>query len=116
MYRGPFAQTWAAESDEGLVLWRGRTSDAFAAGGTAEVLIDVFEPGVAGWRRRTSTHRQRHWPAAAIAEAARDAGLRVLAVRGQHHGARLEERLDEAIHPKAVFVACRDDRAREGVP
>lgn len=116
MYRGAFAQTWAAESDDALVLWRGGASETFAAGGTAEVVIDVFEPGVAGWRRRTSTHRQRHWPATAISEAAAAAGLRVLAVRGQHHGARLEERLDEAVHPKAVFVACRDDRAREGVP
>ena len=116
MYRGAFAQTWVAESDEGLVLWRGGTSDGFAAGGTAEVVIDVFEPGVAGWRRRTSTHRQRHWPVPAVSEAAAAAGLRVLAVRGQHHGARLDERLDEAVHPKAIFVACRDGRAREGVP
>jgi len=40
----------------------------------------------------------------------------VLAVRGQHHGARLEPRLDEDLHPKAVFLACRDDRPGKEVP
>ena len=115
MYRKAFAQTWAAESDDGLVLWRGGASDAFAPGGLARVVIDVFEPAAGGWTRTTSSHRQRHWPAAAVAATARAAGLRILALRGQHHGVRLERRLDESVHPKAVFVACRDDRPREGV-
>ena len=116
MYRGAFARTWAVERDEALVLWRGSESEAFAPGGRAHAVIDVFEPGPGGWRRSTSHHHQRHWPAAAVADLARAAGRSVLAVRGQHRGARLELELDEDVHPKAVFVACRDDRPREEVP
>ena len=116
MYRGAFARTWAVEDDEALVLWRGSESEGFAAGDPAHAVIDVFEPGPGGWRRSTSHHRQRHWPAAVVADTARAAGLSMLAVRGQRHGARLEAALDEDAHPKAVFLACRDDRPREEVP
>jgi hypothetical protein len=36
--------------------------------------------------------------------------LRILAPLGQHTGAVLEPDLDELVHSKAVYVACRDDR------
>ena len=107
MYRGAFSTTWAVEDEEALVLWRGDTS--------GNVVIDVFESAPdGGWLRTTSSHRQRHWPAALIASTAEAAGLHVMAVRGQHEGARLTDELDETCHPKAVFLACRDDREHEG--
>ena len=116
MYRGAFAQTWAVEEDGArLVLWRGGASEDFAVGGAAGAVIDVFELAPGGWRRSTSRHEQRHWPAARIVTIAAAAGLDVVSVIGQHKGARLDPELDEELHPKAVFVACRDDRAREEV-
>jgi ubiquinone/menaquinone biosynthesis C-methylase UbiE len=116
MYRDAFSRTWAVEEEARLMLWRGGASERFAAGGRAHAVIDLFEPGPAGWRRSTSRHEQRHWPAETVAEAARAAGLAVLAVRGQRSGARLERGLDEDRHPKAVFLACRDDRPGKEVP
>ncbi len=55
-------------------------------------------------------HRQRHWPADEVCSSAVDAGLCVLAIRGQHRGAVLDDGVDELVHTKVVFVACRDDR------
>lgn len=115
MYRGAFARTWAVEEEARLVLWRGGASEDFAAGGRAHAMIDVFEPECGAWRRSTSRHEQRHWRATTIREAAGDAGLIVLAMRGQRHGAQLERVLDEDEHPKALFLACRDDRPGEEV-
>jgi ubiquinone/menaquinone biosynthesis C-methylase UbiE len=110
MYRVAFARTWAVEDERRLVLWRGGTGEAFAPGDVACARIDIFELGVSGWTRTESRHDQRHWPAAAVAEAAHAAGLAVVCVRGQLRGARLERELDEEVHPKALFLACRDDR------
>jgi ubiquinone/menaquinone biosynthesis C-methylase UbiE len=116
MYRSAFAQTWAVEEDgERLVLWRGRTPEDFAAGGLAAAVIDVFESGDGGWTRSSSRHEQRHWPAAGMAALADAARLRVVSLVGQRRGAHLEPDLDEELHPKAVFIACRDDRPREEV-
>ena len=116
MYRSAFAQTWAVEEDgERLVLWRGRTPEDFAAGGLAAAVIDVFESRRGGWTRSSSRHEQRHWPAAGMAALAASARLRVVSLIGQRTGARLEPDLDEELHPKAVFIACRDDRPREEV-
>jgi hypothetical protein len=41
---------------------------------------------------------------------ARRAGLQILAVHGQHHGAVLEPELDELVHSKAVYVAAHAER------
>ena len=116
MYRGAFARTWAVEDERRLVLWRGAAGPDFAPGEAASAQVDIFELGAVGWTRTESRHHQRHWPAASIVMVARAAGLTVTAVRGQRSGARLEPELDEETHPKALFLACRDDRAsRKGV-
>ena len=116
MYRRDFARTWAVEDDgQRLVLWRGRASDDFASGGIAVAVIDVFEHGSGGWLRTTSRHEQRHWPATTIASAAEAAGLELASVLGQRSGARLEQTLDEELHPKAVFLARRQLRSGEEV-
>ena len=94
-----------------LLAWRGETARALEPGGPAQATVEVFAPAAGGlWERRSSVHRQRHWPLAHVHELARRAGLRILAVHGQHPGAVLEPELDELAHSKAVYLACRDDR------
>jgi hypothetical protein len=110
MYRTAFASDWVSEDDDRLVSWRGGADPSFVPGDTARATIDVFARRGERWERTTSRHVQRHWPAATIRAAASAAGLRVLAAVGQHRGAVLDSRLDELVHTKAVFVACRDDR------
>jgi SAM-dependent methyltransferase len=115
MYRDAFARTWTIETPERFIAWRGQVVDAVEAGGMAEARIDVFERLGGTCRARVSSvHRQRHWAPAVIVELASRAGLRMLDVLGQHRGARIERRLDERVHTKAVFVACRDDRRAAG--
>ena len=110
MYGGAFASTWVVETDERFIVWRGLVAGAFDPGACADAMIDVFEGAGECRRHARSLHRQRHWPAEAIGRCAGDAGLRILAVHGQHRGAVLEPELDEAIHTKALFVARREER------
>jgi SAM-dependent methyltransferase len=115
MYRGDFSSQWAIERDGLFMIWRGRAAPDLEPGDRAEATIDLFRP-IDGdgdrdcWHHARSVHRQRHWPADRVRGSASSAGLRILAVHGQHRGARLEPRLDESEHRKAVFVACREDR------
>jgi SAM-dependent methyltransferase len=116
MYRTGFAETRAHAGDTSFLVWRGGASASFAPGDPAEAIVDVFAlAGGDRWTHARSHHRQRHWPAAELCALAREAGLRILAVHGQHRGARIEPRLDEDVHPKAVFITCRDEGEREGV-
>jgi SAM-dependent methyltransferase len=111
MYRSAFASDRTTDRDGVFLAWRGETATALEAGGPAQATVEVFAPTGAGlWERRSSVHRQRHWPRAHVDELARRAGLRIVAVHGQHPGAVLEPDLDELVHSKAVYLACRDDR------
>ncbi len=111
MYRSAFASDRTTDRDGVLLAWRGETARALEPGGPAQATVEVFAPAAGGlWERRSSVHRQRHWPLAHVHELARRAGLRILAVHGQHPGAVLEPELDELAHSKAVYLACRDDR------
>jgi SAM-dependent methyltransferase len=111
MYRSAFASDMTADRDGVFLAWRGETPTGLEAGGGAQATVEVFAPARDGlWERRSSVHRQRHWPPAHVRELARRAGLRILAVHGQHPGAVLEPELDELVHSKAVYLACRDDR------
>jgi SAM-dependent methyltransferase len=111
MYRSAFASDRTTDRDGVFLAWRGETARALEPGGPAQATVEVFAPTPGGlWTRRSSVHRQRHWPPAQIRERAARAGLRVLAVHGQHPGAVIEPELDELAHSKAVFLACRDDR------
>jgi SAM-dependent methyltransferase len=111
MYRSAFASDRTTDRDGVFLAWRGETPAALEAGGPAQATVEVFAPVRDGlWERRSSVHRQRHWPPAYVRELARRAGLRILAVLGQHPGAVLEPELDELLHSKAVYLACRDDR------
>lgn len=111
MYRTSFASDWVIDAPAAFIAWHGQSDSSFAPGAVTAARIDVFVPAEdGGWDRRSSLHRQRHWPADVIGDAASRAGLRVLAVRGQHRGAVIDDTLDETLHTKVVFVACRDDR------
>jgi SAM-dependent methyltransferase len=115
MYRTSFAGDRLMERDGLFLAWRGETSAELAAGGPATVTVELFSPAPDGlWQRASSVHRQRHWPREAVRAAAVRAGLRILAVHGQHPGAVIDAVLDESVHTKAVYLACRDDRRRAG--
>jgi SAM-dependent methyltransferase len=113
MYRTAFASDWVCERDGFFIAWQGAATGKFAPAAIAEATVDVFTLGRGReWKRRRSTHRQRHWSVAAIAEIAARAGLQLVEVRGQHRGARLDQSVDEELHTKIVFVARRDDHHR----
>jgi len=119
MYRSEFATDRMTDRDGHFLAWRGETAAELAAGGPAQATVEVFTPAGDGlWQRRSSVHRQRHWPHDDVRTIAGRAGLRVLAVHGQHPGAVLDPALDELVHSKAVYLACRDDRpaGKEVVP
>ena len=95
--------------DERVVCWRGGLAELAQPGEQAEVVIDLFtHEGDGVWRRSVSRQRHRHHPVEEILRLARGAGLAVAAVLGQRPGAVLDERLDEQVHGKAVFVMRRE--------
>jgi SAM-dependent methyltransferase len=115
MYRTSFAGDRLLERDGVFLAWRGDTSAQLPAGGPASVTVELFSPARDGlWARTSSVHRQRHWPPEAVRAAAGRAGLRILAVHGQHPGAVIDAFLDETVHTKAVYLACRDDQRGTG--
>jgi SAM-dependent methyltransferase len=106
-YRASFARDHTTDRGGVFVAWRGETAPSLEPGGPAQATVDVFAPAGGGlWERRSSVHRQRHWPEPVVRAVARRAGLRILAVHGQHVGAVLEPELDELVHCKAVYVAA----------
>jgi SAM-dependent methyltransferase len=114
-YRASFARDHTTDRDGVFLAWRGETAPALEPGGPAQATVDVFAPAGGGlWQRRSSVHRQRHWPESVVRAVTARAGLEILAIHGQHHGAVLEPELDELVHNKAVYLACRDDRPTGG--
>jgi SAM-dependent methyltransferase len=105
--RSSFSSDWVADRGEWFLTWQGKGSADIAASGIAEARVDAFRHRGATWSRSISWHRQRHWPTAVVVHIAREAGLEVLEVLGQHRGARLEPDLDEQEHIKALFIARR---------
>jgi SAM-dependent methyltransferase len=106
-YRSAFASDWVAESEGTFVAWKGLGTPDAEPGSLTAAQVDVFSRTGGCWDRRTGLHRQRHWPAAAVAGAARTAGLDVLAVHGQRRGAVIDPVADESAHSKMVFVGTR---------
>jgi SAM-dependent methyltransferase len=112
VFRSSYSTDWVADRGEWFLAWHGMATDDLVAGGAVEASVDAFRRRGASWTRSTSRHRQRHWPVADVARIAEDSGLQVLAVLGQHRGARLEPSVDESSHIKALFVARARDRRR----
>jgi SAM-dependent methyltransferase len=110
-YRGQFARDAAIDDGDVFFAWRGDEGNLQANSGvTVEVTLEVFSDLGGGiWERRSSVHRQRHWSCDTVRLLAREAGLQVLAVYGQRSGGRVDEALDELVHPKGIYVARRQE-------
>jgi SAM-dependent methyltransferase len=93
-----------AGDDRRVVLWRAPEHH----GSEVEVLVDVFTERPDGlYERARLRQRHRRHAVGALRELAAQAGLTVLAVRGQQAGGVLCPDLDEARHRKALFVLTR---------
>ncbi len=105
-YRTGFASTSCHEANGRFFALVGHAAPDLAPGGVAPMTIEIFDRGDgACWRRHTSRHEQRHHPPRRVRDALEAAGLQCLAVLGQYPDGRLEPRLDEGRHTKAVFIA-----------
>jgi ubiquinone/menaquinone biosynthesis C-methylase UbiE len=113
-YRSSFALDFALEGPDSFLVWRGQADrEAFAPGEVAEAAIEIFEEEPDGrWRRVTSRHVQRHHPREELEAAIEEAGLELVAVRGQARGGLLELEADELLHPKLVYLARKPARRR----
>lgn len=91
-----------------LVAWQGGPATLSAPGGLGEVVLDVFER-IEGelWRHSAVRQPHRHYPLAEIPELLDQAGMRLVATRGQRPGAVLDEVVDEQVHTKIVVLAAR---------
>lgn len=101
-YETAFATQFVRESETAFFAWRGHGCDDR---GIAQATIDVFAREEDEWRRTISHHVQRHHSREAIETALDAAGLRILEVRGQLPGGRLERGPDEHRHTKIVYLA-----------
>lgn len=94
-----------------MVLWHGAPARLQRPGGRAVVAIDVLtEAGDGLWRRTSASWGHWHHPLDGIPGLAAATGLEVVAVRGQRVGGRLEPRVDERRHTKALFLLRARDR------
>jgi len=111
-YRTAFATCDVFEADDHVFAWRGLASGDAQPGELAALQVDVFAPSPddpALWRRTTSTHRERHYPAEAIERLAAEAGLEIVDRRGQSPGVVLHPEIDEQRHGKALFLARKEE-------
>ena len=107
-YRLLYAQTVVRESDDAFLCWRGRGAEEAGFPRRASATIEIFaRERSASWRRARSEHRQRHWDRVEVAAACEDAGLRMVAVRGQRPGADIDDHVDDDVHTKVVYVVAR---------
>jgi SAM-dependent methyltransferase len=105
-YRGYFARPAVVETSSHVLVWQGRATADFAAGGIAEATLDAFALG--GGSHVRADHAQRHYPPAEVDEALEEAGLELVARRGQDLSGVLRPEVDEARDTKVVYLAqCR---------
>lgn len=97
---------FVAEDEEYRVEWRGSDRRDLPVGGRLRVEVDVISRSNGRERRRT-TLTERHYPVAEFSQHLAAAGLEAVQVLGQSPGVRLEPRVDELRHHKALFVARR---------
>ena len=107
-YRSLFSTDSSYDAEGWFFVWRGCSSPDVEPGACAEATIEAFEPCEDGsWRRMTSRHVQRHFPAALVTDLLEQAGLRELAVYGQSPDGRIDDHVDELRHTKRIHVASR---------
>jgi SAM-dependent methyltransferase len=107
-FRHGYSQTAALDSCGSFFCMRGEADPEMPPGGRAHVTIEVFSPEGDLWRRTQSHHVHCHHPRDAVERAAADAGLAVVAVRGQSPGVRISPEPDEELHSKTVYVLRRE--------
>ncbi|HEX2233887.1 MAG TPA: class I SAM-dependent methyltransferase [Thermoleophilaceae bacterium] len=107
LYRTIYARERRRDLGHASLLWRGRTPTDFRPGGLASATVEVVNGGGPGRARRLSRHVQRHYTEAEVGRALERAGLRLVAVYGQHDDGQLAQPLDEDDHTKAVHVVTR---------
>jgi SAM-dependent methyltransferase len=115
-----FDDTYVIEEPDVFLCWHGHGLEPALPGRPGSATVEIFETSDgSAWERSRSEHRQRHWSREDVVDALAQAGLALLAVRGQLTGARLEPTADESRHNKIVYVAGRTaqreaDRTRQG--
>lgn len=106
-YRAFFAAPAVVETGSHVLVWQGRATADFAPGEIAEATFDAF--ALDGGRSPVrAVHAQRHYPADAVDEALAEAGLELVARRGQDLAGVLSTDVDETRDTKVIHVArCR---------
>jgi SAM-dependent methyltransferase len=106
-YDSDYTGAQVVQTDDVFMCWRGEGLDEGPGGDRrACATIEIFRRTRDGlWDREQSVHRQRHRSRTEVERALREAGLRCVAVLGQRTGAVLEDRLDERVHTKVLYVA-----------
>lgn len=102
-YRSFFAGPAVVETGSHLLVWQGRATAGFAPGEIAEATFDAFALD-GGAPPARAVHAQRHYPAATVDDALAEAGLELVARRGQDFAGVLSD-LDETHHTKVIYVA-----------
>ena len=106
-YRTFFAETEIVETGGRRLVWRGQAATDAPPGSICESRFEVETAGAAAELVETHLHRQRHFPEAEVLALLAGAGLECLDVFGHGFDAVLKQPLDELVHTKAVYMACR---------
>ncbi|WP_082166719.1 bifunctional 2-polyprenyl-6-hydroxyphenol methylase/3-demethylubiquinol 3-O-methyltransferase UbiG [Nocardiopsis sp. RV163] len=98
-------------SDDGFIAFLPLAPTGFVPGASIDLEAHSFaRVRDELWERSVTRHRLRHLTHERLLQGIASAGLEFVCVRGFHAGA-LEEGLDDAKHPKALYVARRADSA-----
>jgi SAM-dependent methyltransferase len=105
-YRTFFAEEQRVERRGRQLTWRGLGSVDTPAGSISEARFEIGA-GEDGTGTEAHVHRQRHFPEAEVREQLTEAGLECLGVYGHGFDAVPKQPVEELVHSKAVYIACR---------
>src|SRR5579872_169784 len=110
VYREDFQTAWMVDDPGTFIAWTPDPPTETAHGARMAATVHVFAAAGEVWLRNSSRHEQRHWDIEDLRDSAEAASLRVVAVFGQHRGARLEPVFDELTHTKALYIVTHGRR------